>query len=227
MLHDPEYVPPNRNYDSEIQSHTTIETPRENEQNFVAHVAHNKRSLLATALVPLFHKCGTKILFRALIDQGSMSNIISERAAQQLELDRYPVNIPITSLGNSTTGFSKFKVVFEMGSSYNSKYQYKNEALILKTITYINPTHSPINNNWDHLKHLPLADPKHYKPGQIDLLIGAETYAEIILHGLVKGPEGTPMAQNTKIGWIISGPTHGTENQIRSQCNFTNNSDDK
>ncbi|CAB0031827.1 unnamed protein product [Trichogramma brassicae] len=33
-------------------------------------------------------------------------------------------------------------------------------------------------------------------------------FPEIILDGVVKGPAGTPVAQKTVFGWILTGPTH-------------------
>lgn len=61
-------------------------------------------------------------------------------------------------------------------------------------------------SSWKHIKGLQLADPKHYLSGEIDLLLGAEKYAEIIESGLLKGPPNTPFAQQTKFGWMLSGP---------------------
>ncbi|XP_046963315.1 uncharacterized protein LOC124532456 [Vanessa cardui] len=42
-------------------------------------------------------------------------------------------------------------------------------------------------------------------PNKIDLLLGAEVYCQIITEGLMRGPPGTPIAQNTRLGWILSG----------------------
>jgi hypothetical protein len=59
-----------------------------------------------------------------------------------------------------------------------------------------------------HLTSLPdlrLADPKYNIPNKIDILLGAEVYGQIILEGLIKDPLGFPVAQNTKLGWILSG----------------------
>lgn len=60
-------------------------------------------------------------------------------------------------------------------------------------------------DTWDHLKNLNLADPKHLDYEDIDLLIGIVTYAEIVEAGVVKGNPSEPIAQKTKIGWIICG----------------------
>lgn len=55
------------------------------------------------------------------------------------------------------------------------------------------------------LSNLQLADPSFHTPGKIDLLLGAQLVGEVLLEGLVKGPPGSPVAQKTKLGWIVSG----------------------
>ena len=42
-------------------------------------------------------------------------------------------------------------------------------------------------------------------PNEIDILLSADLYSEILLKGLVKGPVGIPMAQNTIFGRVLSG----------------------
>ncbi|KAL0822415.1 hypothetical protein ABMA28_004490 [Loxostege sticticalis] len=39
----------------------------------------------------------------------------------------------------------------------------------------------------------------------LDHKSGAEVYGQILLEGLIKGPVGSPVAQNTRLGWILSG----------------------
>uniref|UniRef100_A0A182X947 DUF5641 domain-containing protein n=1 Tax=Anopheles quadriannulatus TaxID=34691 RepID=A0A182X947_ANOQN len=50
-----------------------------------------------------------------------------------------------------------------------------------------------------------LADPKFYEPSSIDLLIGRESYDELILEGILKLVPEKVMLQNTELGWIVSG----------------------
>ncbi|XP_071652994.1 uncharacterized protein [Temnothorax longispinosus] len=69
---------------------------------------------------------------------------------------------------------------------------------------------------WLHLKNLNLADPSFNKPGSIDLIIGIDLYTQIIEEGIVKGEPNTPIAQLTKLGWIVSGLA--SLNQIRSHA---------
>ena len=61
--------------------------------------------------------------------------------------------------------------------------------------------------NWPHLKQLTLADPEYMKPKSIDCLLGADIYKSIMLEGMKVGPDDAPMAQNSRLGWILLGLT--------------------
>ncbi|KAG7312579.1 hypothetical protein JYU34_000879 [Plutella xylostella] len=56
-----------------------------------------------------------------------------------------------------------------------------------------------------------LADPQYYKPGSIDVLLGAEVHAQIILDGIKR--HNSLIALNSRLGWIISGRVTQTDAQ--------------
>ncbi|XP_077262598.1 uncharacterized protein LOC143897666 [Temnothorax americanus] len=58
---------------------------------------------------------------------------------------------------------------------------------------------------WPHLRGLELADPEFCSSDPIDVLLGADIYASILRAGLRKGGPREPVAQNTTLGWILSG----------------------
>lgn len=72
------------------------------------------------------------------------------------------------------------------------------------------PSCTLLYSNWPHIKNLQLADPYFYQKAGIDILLGAEIYSEIVLSGIIKGPPGTPTAQQTELGWILFGKTSET-----------------
>lgn len=51
-----------------------------------------------------------------------------------------------------------------------------------------------------------MADQSYMTLTSIDLILGADVYADLILPGLITGPPVTPIAQSTIFGWILSGP---------------------
>ena len=65
--------------------------------------------------------------------------------------------------------------------------------------------HVPFDCRWSHLSDIELADPEFGIPGQIDVLLGVDVFVEVLLHGRRVGPPHTPVAIETKFGWIIAG----------------------
>ena len=59
--------------------------------------------------------------------------------------------------------------------------------------------------NWKHFHGLDLVDPEFGVPGCIDVLLGADLFSSILLHGWQKGPWGTPVALETHFSWILMG----------------------
>ncbi|XP_070519738.1 uncharacterized protein [Cardiocondyla obscurior] len=79
------------------------------------------------------------------------------------------------------------------------------KAFVLPRLTaYAGKLDSPVGP-WPHLLGLELADPEYAASDAVDLLFGAEVFASIILPGLKKGGPSHPVAQNTSLGWILSG----------------------
>jgi len=74
--------------------------------------------------------------------------------------------------------------------------------------------------------HLPLADPHFDTPGDIDLLIGADYFYEIMCVGQVRLGERGPYAQKTRFGWVISGVTNKPINSCHTlNCNLIKTND--
>lgn len=167
--------------------------------------ASHRKTLLATALVPV-HTAQGVIILRALIDQGSTANLISEKGAQALKCKRRRITtIPMLGVGNVQTGSSSFKTFISIGSMHDVEFELTIEVYVTTQITTIPSLNSQIMDDWPHLNGLKLADTSEVGGNEIHLLIGARTFAEIIENGVIKGKANEPIAQQTKLGWIISG----------------------
>ncbi|XP_045493465.1 uncharacterized protein LOC123692733 [Colias croceus] len=165
-------------------------------------------ALLATAILPVKGTSGQVYYLRALIDQGSQATFISERAAQHIKAKRLPVNGTISGVGSTLTRTSHM-IQLELGSRYDDQLNLKVNAYVISTrLTTQLPNKLIPIGDWPHIQGLNLADPSFNKPGKIDLLLGVEVYAQIMLRELIKGPPNTPCAQNTMLGWIIFGKTN-------------------
>ena len=68
-------------------------------------------------------------------------------------------------------------------------------------------------NNYPHLQGLKFAD-YHYDNNdlKIDILLGAEFYYQLVTDNVRRGPSGTPVAVDSKFGWLLAGPAMYGEN---------------
>lgn len=170
------------------------------------HVKAKSIVMLATALVPVLWN-GRSILLNALIDQGATTNLISEHACQMLQLPHMRSNIAMTGVGNAPVGHVTGKTISKIGSIHDDMFEYDISALIVPKVTDLPPSNCDERKRWKHLHGLSLADPAFTRTRKIDLLLGAGVYAEILLDGVKKGNVGEPIAQRTKLGWIVFGPS--------------------
>lgn len=182
--------------------------------HYVENYTPKTQVLLATAIIPVNSSSGQQIFLRCLLDQGSQSSFITEAATQQLGLRKTPIIATVTGLGSVPTETSKSLVTFNLNSRYDIDLQLSVEALVLSKITGNLPSSFIATEvNWDHIKDLFLADPQFSHPSKIDVLLGADIYSQILLDGLKRGPLGAPIAQHTKLGWILSGQVWTNNNQ--------------
>lgn len=178
-----------------------------------------KIALLATAMVIVRSERDHTTVLRALIDPGSESSFISEKATQLLQLTRTTAKRSIIGMGSMKTNVNQV-VQFKVVSRYKSDYSIQVEAYVVsQQLTAKIPTKSLAVHNWPHLEGLHLADPSYCTPGSIDLLLGVKEYAKILQSDLIKGPPGSPCALKTGLGWILFGEVHSGEN-CTQESNF-------
>ncbi|KAF9406671.1 hypothetical protein HW555_013037, partial [Spodoptera exigua] len=171
--------------------------------------------LLATALVRIQGINGEYHTMRALIDQGSQASLITENAAQILKLPRRACKGVIVGVSANQTNCKG--VLSLVASSLHSNYTFQTEVVIMKKLINNLPNHSFSKPSWEYLQNIQLAD-RHFNVCRpIDLLLGAEVYSEIIMSGIIKENSSLPIAQQTQLGWVLSG------NVKSYQCNVIMN----
>lgn len=190
-------------------SQSSLEEPFEKEIH--TNVCGSNTGLLATALVSVFDINGARILLRALLDQGSTDALISETAAQILKLNRKSVNARVTGIGDKAQKSTQF-IHLTIGPRFQSDFVFDVEAIILKKLTTFSGCDT-IKNDFEFAKNLTLADPSFEQGSEIYIVLGCAEYARVIKNGLIK-TETNQIAQNTELGWIISGAEHGLNANI-------------
>ncbi|XP_024875256.1 uncharacterized protein LOC112456750, partial [Temnothorax curvispinosus] len=160
--------------------------------------------LLATARVRVADRFGTLHHARALVDQGSESSLVTERLAQRLKLPRSRTSVSIFGVGGQKTAVAKGRVSLTLAPRTDGPAMSVS-ALVLPRLTIYAGGIEAGAEAWSHLRGLELADPEFSASDSVDILLGADVYAEILQEGLRKGGSREPVAQNTTLGWILSG----------------------
>ncbi|XP_049886428.1 uncharacterized protein LOC126380891 [Pectinophora gossypiella] len=136
-------------------------------------------------------------------DQGSQVSLINENASQRLRLPRRKVNAVVSGVGTAL-GNCKGLITIEC-KSIHSDFAFETEALVMKKLINNLPNSTLQSTTWDYLQNLKLADPEYNVPGPIDILLSADIYSKIIDEGVLRRHPNSPVAQLTKLGWILSG----------------------
>jgi hypothetical protein len=172
-------------------------------------------TMLETALVEIFDCNRRWQIIRVVIDNASQVNFITEDCKNRLGLVVSSRNTSINGIGQCGVT-SAAEVECDIRSRIDSSTTFKINVCILPTISSSLPSRFVDTRSWKHLSNLSLADPGFNKPGQIDMLIGADIYARLLRPGVLLGREDQPSAINTVFGWVISGRV-GSVNSTLSQ----------
>ena len=169
----------------------------------------SSNTLLMTCQVLIHSPDGTSLKARALLDSASSTSFVSERLTQALRLPKSSQRIRITGIAGISHRSSLHSVVnFDVSSMSSEDEKIAVSAVAVPRVTNDLPLQPvPLNASWSHLSDLPLADTEFGRPGKVDLLLGADVYGEVMLHGRRSGPRGTPAAFETKFGWVLAGKT--------------------
>ncbi|XP_047040011.1 uncharacterized protein LOC124644582 [Helicoverpa zea] len=195
-------------------------TSQQQQENFAAasHTSHVDSSeiLLATALVSVKGSDGSEYTLRALVDQGSQISLITESAAQLINIKRQRCKGVIFGVGQKENNCKG--VISIVCASLHNNFIFETEAFIMTNLIKSLPNKSFPKPDWSHIDNIPLADPEFYISRPVDLLLGADVYANIMLSGIIKsGNAHQPLVQQTQLGWLLCG------NVKTYQCNVVLN----
>lgn len=163
--------------------------------------------LLMTCRVLVEAPDGSTTESRALFDSGSSASFVSERLAQRLRLTRSNQSTRISGIAGLTSNPSTRSITsFRISSTHSRSKKFDVTAMIVSQVTCDLPLHSmPSSAGWEHLSGIRLADPEFGTPGRIDLLLGVETFVDVMGQGRRMGTPGTLIAFETQLGWVLAG----------------------
>ncbi|XP_058816715.1 uncharacterized protein LOC131679994 [Topomyia yanbarensis] len=189
-----------------------------NSQVSLSAQAEHSTVLLETVCLLVVDQNGKEIPVRALLDSGSMCNLITNKLANSLNLRRTKVDIAVAGIGESTKQI-KFQLTAKIKSK-STPYSTKLEFLILKRPTVNLPT-APIDISTWNLPKLSLADPRFHIPSDIDMVVGGEAYHELHPGSKRSLGEGLPLLIETVFGWTVSGKISIDHPTVSRVCHLT------
>lgn len=151
-----------------------------------------------------------------------MTSFITSTCSQRLGLHRYNSNYFIEGIGSKKVGVSKGKVDLQITSLRNDIEPFMIEALVLPKISSQLPQEMLDEGAIADLRELNLADPSFYRPGNIDILIGAEHYLSLLKSGHFEPSLSSLIAHETILGWVVSGTTTFDDSKLLVHCSSIN-----
>jgi len=166
-------------------------------------VAPKTKVLFATARVRVYSPYKYFVTVRALLDQRFISTFIIESLTQRLV--RINCSVCLTGISEMQSVVHQ-AVQITISPAYRDGPAHSTTALILRSFTKYLRNRVNTVYNWKHIAGLKLADSNPMKSDPIDIIIDADLFGILILNDVRQGSENEPTAQNTTLGWILSGP---------------------
>lgn len=165
--------------------------------------------LLSTAVVLVKDRDGHYIEGKALLDNGSQSNFITEEFIKKLNVRTKENHIEIKGINQHVSHAMK-SVQLHLSSRFNT-FGMDMQFIVLEKITQNLPTIEVNVTDLDIPKNIKLADPRFNIPSKIDILIGAERFWELVCMGQIKLGRNKPILQKSLLGWLVSGSVNKIE----------------
>ncbi|XP_062704747.1 uncharacterized protein LOC134287050 [Aedes albopictus] len=157
-----------------------------------------KHVFLMTAMVNLTSNNGQVHRVRALLDSGSQINLIADSVVQRMKLLKFPVNVPVVGV-NGTRSQLHHKVVVQMRSNC-SDFTTNLDCYTVPKVTDSTPMVPVSIDSWSIPPGILLADDSFHRPSEIEMLIGAELFADILKQGRIKLSDRLPSLVETEFG---------------------------
>ena len=195
------------------------------------HVGTGGRVALQTARVVIRGErepCQVRVLF----DGGSHRSFITSGAAQRAQLAVIRQDwLGISTFGQRSRDTRLRDVVEVKVSPVGGQKVLKIEAYVVPKISSIQNGHVELaRNEYLHLKDLWFSDVcKAQEELEIDILVGADYLWNFQKECTIRGKPDEPVAAQTELGWVLSGPMKGessTGGAQSVQVNFVGSSTD-
>lgn len=186
LLHDDRNV--FKKYKSEQETQATVRNDETNKLNSTVcnharliKMSKAKQVILSTAVVRVKSREGQYITGKALLDNGSQSNFITKKFAERLGLKAINNRIQIKVINQQVSHAMKL-----VNLNFTSRFdtvEIELQCIVIPEITQNIPICEFDKSSCSIPKNVKLADPQFNVASEIDLLIGAERFWELICVG--------------------------------------------
>lgn len=171
----------------------------------------NSLVLLPTAIVHVQTSSGYFVEARALCDTGAQGCLITTgMAVDKMNISIFPSSVPVRGIGNVQAVQSRGNITLCIKPVHSTHPLISTSAMVVDVIAGLHPEIVLPTEIIESTAHLALADPCFYKPGPIDILLGADIFGAIIKleksHYLTSGL----VALSTIFEFVLFGPIKGT-----------------
>ena len=186
------------------------------------YVDSNKAILLQTALAEVSNPRNPSLMLklRIVMDSGSQRSYLTRHVRDTLALPTSGKQCLSIAAFGSQRGEPKQCEVVRI--AIRTKYGDIQEVDLFVVPHICDPlTTQPVSmchKMYSHLSQLQLADTSQDEMLEVDMLIGSDFYWEFMTGEVVRGQDG-PVAVNTTLGWVLSGPVD-TAGQRKSTVNL-------
>ncbi|KYN24375.1 hypothetical protein ALC57_04022 [Trachymyrmex cornetzi] len=183
---------------------------------------NNSHVLLSTALLFVKDRNAKTHKVRAILDPGSQSSLITSSLCDRLQLEKTNVQINLEAINNSSCRI-RHKCNLSVTAHHNN-YSFNLACLIISDITGPLPNVIIDKERLQIPSNIRLADPSFHLPSRVDILIGADSFWNLLCVGQIKVGREQLIMQKTKLGWIAAGPL-GISSTNTVKCNLSKHID--
>lgn len=160
--------------------------------------------VLGTCLVQLSAPNGNSHVFRALLDCASMTDFITERAAQLLGTPRHKSNLQISGISDTTT-HPRGMVNLTVKTLNDQVLAVNQQFHVLDKITMDLPRSDLTSEVFNKAKEYILADPTFHIKSKIDVLIGGSLFSHLLTGQSYSLGRNMPKIIGTLLGNVVMG----------------------
>ena len=157
-----------------------------------------------------------EVIVRVLLDTGSQRSYLRRNIAESLHLKGPIESLAVSTLGGTTETKAMPCVPLTLRPVHGSpKTCIDLHALVISEICEPLEPSDIDPNRYEHLRELELSEDYPSQRSKVDLLIGLDYYYDVVDGGRCRrGGHGTPIAIDSRLGWILCGYSNNPDPTI-------------